>query len=146
MKILKSVVAVVAGLVVWVAAFPLWAILEAQLWPALGEAAGTYFETQSYAVFDTAMLASFQVMWPLTNGAAGLVTGLIAKRLTEVWVLCGILFAYFAYNHLWALWDDLPLWYNLLVVVLVAPFVVGGGLVAELIRTGRAERDPAAAT
>ncbi len=60
--------------------------------------------------------------------------------------MCGILFAYFAYNHLWALWDDLPLWYNLLVVVLVVPFFLGGGLVAERIRAGRVQRDAAAVT
>jgi hypothetical protein len=140
---LRSIVAVVAGLLVWAVTFPLLAVLEAQFWPALAEATGTYFETQSYAVFNTAMLASFQVIWPLTNGAAGLVTGLIAKRLAEVWFLCVILFAYFAYNHLWALWDDLPLWYNLLVVVLVAPFILGGGLVARLLSARGVERDTA---
>src|SRR5262245_55223251 len=111
---LRSVIAVVAGFVVWVVVFPLLAMLEAQFWPSLAEAARTYFETQSYAVFDTAMLASFQALWPLTNAAAGLATGSIAKRLTEVWVVCAILLAYFAYNHLWALRDDLPVWYNLL--------------------------------
>ncbi len=130
----------VAGLVVWAVTFPVLAVLEAQFWPALTEATRTYFETQSYAVFNTAMLASFQAMWPVTNAAAGLVTGLIAKRRAEVWLLCAILFAYFAYNHLWALWDDLPLWYNLLVVPLVVPFVLGGGVVAQLLRARGVER------
>ena len=137
---LRSVIAVVAGLAVWAVTFPLVAMLEAQFWPSLVEAVRTYFETQSYAVFNTSMLVSFQAIWPLTNFAAGLATGVIARRLTEVWVLCGILLAYFAYNHLWALWDDLPVWYNLLVVVLVAPFVLVGGHVAQQIRVRRAER------
>ena len=131
---IRSIVAVVAGCIVWSVAFPLLAFLEARFWPELAKAGRAYFEMDTYLVFSTAMLASFQVLWPITNAAAGLVTGLIGKQRTEVSVLAIILVLYFAYNHLWALWDDLPIWYNVLVVLLVVPMVLAGGAIAGFMR------------
>jgi hypothetical protein len=65
------------------------------------------------------------------------VTALISKRKTEVLILMGILVAWFAYNHFWAKWDQFPVWYNVLVVVFVAPMVVVGGMIPELVRSQR---------
>ena len=137
MKI-RSVVAVVVGGLVWAAVSALLLFLEAQVWPAMAEGARLYAETGSYAGFDTPMLVSFQVMWLITNAFAGLMAGLIANRRTEVSVLAILLVAYFAYNHLWALWDDFPVWYNVLVVLVVVPAVLFGGVLAGRLRDRRA--------
>ena len=145
MKI-RPIMAVVAGCVVWAVVFPVLAYVEARFWPDLAKAARAYFETDTYLVFSTAMLASFQVLWPITNATAGLVTGLIAKRRTEVSVLGVILVLYFAYNHLWVLWEDLPIWYNVVVVLLVVPMVLAGGAIASVMRRRRAAGDTVVAS
>ena len=134
---LRSILAVVAGYVAWVVAFWVPIILMTLVWPSLREAGRISIAQGRYDVFDTTMLVVFQLTWPVANGAAGLVTRLISKRQMEVWCLAMLLLAYFAYNHLWALWDQLPVWYNLLVVVLVVPMVLIGSMAAQLVRGRR---------
>lgn len=130
---LRSILAVVAGYVAWVVAFLLPIMLMTLVWTSLREAARISMAQGRYDVFDTSMLVAFQLTWPIANGAAGLVTRLISQRQIEVWCLATLLLAYFAYNHLWALWDQMPVWYNLLVVVLVVPMVLIGSMAAQLI-------------
>jgi len=134
----RSVIAILAGGLVWMFTFPLLVGLMTTVWPSLREAVQVFRNTGRFNVFgSTSMLAAFQVLWLLTNGTAGLVTALISKRKTEVLILMGILVAWFAYNHFWAKWDQFPVWYNVLVVVFVAPMVVVGGMIPELVRSQR---------
>ena len=134
----RSVIAILAGGLVWKFTFPLLVGLMTTVWPSLREAVQVFRNTGRFNVFgSTSMLIAFQVLWLLTNGTAGLVTALISKRKTEVLILMGILVAWFAYNHFWAKWDQFPVWYNVLVVVFVAPMVVVGGMIPELVRSQR---------
>jgi hypothetical protein len=134
----RSVIAILAGGLVWMFTFPLLVGLMTTVWPSLREAVQVFRNTGRFNVFgSTSMLVAFQVLWLLTNGTAGLVTALISKRKTEVLILMGILVAWFAYNHFWAKWDQFPVWYNVLVVVFVAPMVVVGGMIPELVRSQR---------
>ena len=134
----RSVIAILAGGLVWMFTFPLLVGLMTTVWPSLREAVQVFRNTGRFNVFGiTSMLIAFQVLWLLTNGTAGLVTALISKRKTEVLILMGILVAWFAYNHFWAKWDQFPVWYNVLVVVFVAPMVVVGGMIPELVRSQR---------
>jgi hypothetical protein len=134
----RSVIAILAGGLVWMFTFPLLVGLVTTVWPSLREAVQVFRNTGRFNVFgSTSMLVAFQVLWLLTNGTAGLVTALISKRKTEVLILMGILVAWFAYNHFWAKWDQFPVWYNVLVVVFVAPMVVVGGMIPELVRSQR---------
>jgi len=134
----RSVIAILAGGLVWMFTFPLLVGLMTTVWPSLREAVQVFRNTGRFNVFgSTSMLIAFQVLWLLTNGTAGLVTALISKRKTEVLILMGILVAWFAYNHFWAKWDQFPVWYNVLVVVFVAPMVVVGGMIPELVRSQR---------
>ena len=134
----RSVIAILAGGLVWMFTFPLLVGLMTTVWPSLREAVQVFRNTGRFNVFgSTSMLVAFQVLWLLTNGTAGLVTALISKRKTEVLILMGILVAWFAYNHFWAEWDQFPVWYNVLVVVFVAPMVVVGGMIPELVRSQR---------
>jgi hypothetical protein len=128
---LRSVLAVVAGYAVWTVAFWILIFLLALAWPALRDAGVVFFEQGRYDIFATPMLVAFQFMWPIANAAAGLVTRLISRRQLEVWVLAALLFAYF---HLWALWDELPVWYNVVVVIPVVPMVLVGGLLGARLR------------
>jgi hypothetical protein len=134
----RSVIAILAGGLVWMLTFPLLVGLMTTVWPSLRQAVQVFRNTGRFNVFgSTSMLIAFQVLWLLTNGTAGLVTALISKRKTEVLILMGILVAWFAYNHFWAKWDQFPVWYNVLVVVFVAPMVVVGGMIPELVRSQR---------
>ena len=134
----RSVIAILAGGLVWMFTFPLLVGLMTTVWPSLREAVQVFRNTGRFNVFgSTSMLVAFQVLWLLTNATAGLVTALISKRKTEVLILMGILVAWFAYNHFWAEWDQFPVWYNVLVVVFVAPMVVVGGMIPELVRSQR---------
>jgi Ca2+/H+ antiporter len=131
---LRSILAVVAGYLAWVAGFWVPAIALASVWPELAPLA---FEDGRYDVFETPMLMSFQLIWVLANSAAGFVTRLVAKSRIEVWVAAALLFAYFAYNHFWVVWNVMPDWYNVLVVVLAVPGVLIGSRVAEAIGARR---------
>ena len=134
----RSVIAILAGGLVWMFTFPLLVGLMTTVWPSLREAVQVFRNTGRFNVFgSTSMLIAFQVLWLITNGTAGLVTALISKRKTEVLILMWILVAWFAYNHFWAKWDQFPVWYNVLVVVFVAPMVVVGGMIPELVRRQR---------
>jgi hypothetical protein len=62
---------------------------------------------------------------------------LTSKRQLEVRWLAVLLLAYFAYNHLWALWGVMPNWYNLLIMVPVVPMVLVGGALAQRLATPR---------
>jgi len=135
--ILRPILAVVAGYVAWMVAFWIPMVLMTLVWPALQAAAQTYFEQGHYDVFDTPMLISFQLVWPIANATAGFVTRLIARRQREVWWLALLLFAYFAYNHLWALWYELPTWYNVIVIIPVVPMVLVGGRLGGRVTNGQ---------
>lgn len=129
----RPILSVVAGYAACIATFWILVILMGFVWPSLRDA-GRLSATQGrYDVFDTSMLVAFQLTWPVANGVAGLVTRVISKRQMEVWCLAALLLAQFAYNHLWRIWDQMPVWYNLLVVVLVVPMVLVGSMVAQLI-------------
>ena len=136
---LRSILSLVAGFVIWMAAFWIVMILMALVWPALREAARVYMgeDGGSYAVFTTPMLISFQFVWPVANAAGGFLTRVISNRQREVRWLAVLLTAYFAYNHWWALWNELPVWYNVIVVLPVAPMVLIGGLIGGRVRKKR---------
>jgi hypothetical protein len=128
---LRSILGVVAGGLVWMVMMPLLIILLTFVWPSLDSAVRLYMETSRFQVFDTSMLVAFQFLWPVTNGLAGLVTSLISKQQAAVSFLAAILVVYFAYNHLWVYWNDFPVWYNVLVVILVVPAVILGGMASR---------------
>lgn len=136
---LRPVLSVLAGYVTLLVAFWIPAFLLASMWPAMREAARLTMEQGRYDVYDTSMLVAFQFVWAFANAAAGFVTRRIARRQGELWCLAVLLFAYYAYNHWWRLWNVMPDWYNLLLVVLVVPTVLIGGVLARRgARTGTA--------
>ncbi|MET0656768.1 MAG: hypothetical protein ABW110_01265 [Steroidobacteraceae bacterium] len=141
----RSIVALIAGGLVWAFLFPSLVWLVSLFWPALDKSLEIFRQTHRYDVFSsTSILLLFQLLWAITNCTVGFVATLISKRKTEALILMAILVAYFAFRHFWTEWDQFPAWYNVLVVVLAAPMVVVGATISELIRSDRRPDEPVA--
>jgi len=129
---LRPVIAIIVAGVVWSVAMPALVLLVAIAWPALRDAVALYQQNGGFDMFETPMLITFQFLWPVTNLLTGLVTVLISRRQLEVRIVAGVLTAFFAVQHWWVYWFDFPVWYNVIVVLLVAPFVLLGGRLPAL--------------
>ena len=69
-------------------------------------------------LLTTPMLVLGAGIWLYTNLGTEWVTTRIARDRIAIWLVAAPLFAYMAYSHLYRLWFDLPVWYNLTVVVI----------------------------
>src|SRR5262245_8974752 len=85
----RSVLGVVVGVVVWMVGFWILATLLAQLWP---DYAGHGRQWMRAGVFTFTPLMAFcnLVLWVLAETGAGWVAGRIARRREAVWVLAGL--------------------------------------------------------
>jgi O-antigen ligase len=134
----RSVLGVVVGVVLWAVGFYVLALLLAQLWPDYA-IHGREWTRQGVYTFTPAMACCNLVFWVLAEILAGWVAGKIAKRRASVWVLAGLLGIYFAVLHFVILWTRFPWWYNLGVVIPAVPAVLLGGTLANALRAqGRA--------
>jgi hypothetical protein len=130
----RGVLGVVVGAVVWMAGFLVLAILLAQLWPDYAIHARQWTR-QGVFTFTPPMACCNIVFWVLAEIAAGWVAGKIAKRREAVWVLAGLVGIYLAVLHLVLYWPRFPWWYNLGVVISAVPAVFWGGKLAVSLRT-----------
>lgn len=66
----------------------------------------------------------------------GLVSGWITVSITEnrlhSWIVATPTLLYALFQHLHTLWNALPAWYNVGVVLIIYPFVVIGGRLVRL--------------
>jgi hypothetical protein len=123
---LRSVLGVVIGVVVWMAGFFVLALLLAQLWPDYA-VHGRQWTRQGVFTFTPLMACCNLVFWVLAETGAGLAVRKIAKRREAVWVLAGLIGIYLAGLHLLFAWHQFPWWYNLGVVIPAVPAVLLGG-------------------
>jgi hypothetical protein len=130
----RGVLGVVVGVVLWAVGFYVLAIVLAQLWPDYA-IDGRQWTQQGVYTFTTPMACCNLVFWVLAEIAAGWVAGKIAKRREAVWVLAALLGIYFAALHFLILWTRFPWWYNLGVVIPAVPAVLLGGKLAKTLRT-----------
>lgn len=128
---LRNALALPAGYAAWVAAFWTPILLASLVWGTLSDVGQEFWREQRYDIFPTSTLVFFQLAWLLANGAAGFVAQWVGRSRRLVWIGAGLLFAYFAYNHWWALWGVMPDWYNVLVVIPVVPMVWLGSVLAR---------------
>lgn len=128
---LRSILALPAGYAAWVLAFWMPVFLISLVWPTLREVGQQYMEEQRFDIAPTSALVLFQFVWLFANCAAGFVVQWVGRSERLVWIGGGLLLAYFACNHWWALWGELPDWYNALVVIPVLPMVWLGGLLVR---------------
>jgi hypothetical protein len=129
----RGVLGVVVGLVLWAVGFYVLAIVLAQLWPDYAIHARQWMQQGVYT-FTTPMACCNLVLWVLAEIAGGWVAGKIAKRREAVWVLAALLGIYFAVLHFVILWSRFPWWYNLGVVIPAVPAVLLGGKLANALR------------
>jgi hypothetical protein len=129
----RSVLGVVVGIVVWMVGFWILASLLAQLWPDYA-VHGRQWIREGVFTFTPPMACCNLVLWVLAAIGAGWVAARIARRREAVWVLAGLLGIYLAVLHLVLYWLRFPWWYNLGVVVPVVPAVLWGAKLANSLR------------
>ena len=127
----KSVLGVLAGFISWWLAFYATTSLFAAAWPALIEAGRPAIEENDWSQLTTPMLLLLLTMYLWVNPIAGWVTVRISGNRKLAWITIVPLFGYAAWMHLYTLWGLLPDWYNLMVVVMIPPFVYAGGLLIK---------------
>lgn len=132
---LRTVLALPAAYVAWALAFWVPVTLAAMVWDTLGNLGEQFWQERRYDIFPTSVLVFFQFAWLFANGAAGFVAQWVGRSTRVLWIGAGLLVVYFAYNHWWALWGEMPDWYNVLIVLPVVPMVWLGG------RAGRRSGD-----
>ena len=129
----RGVLGVVVGAVVWMVGFLALATVLAHLWPDYA-IHGRQWTRQGVFTFTPPMACCNLVFWVLAEIGAGWVTGKIAKRREAVWVLAGLVGIYLAVLHLVLYWPHFPWWYNLGVVIPAVPAVLLGGKLANSLR------------
>jgi hypothetical protein len=126
----RSVLGVLVGAVVWMVGFLALALLLAQLWPDYA-IHGRQWTREAVFTFTPLMACCNLVFWVLAEIGSGWAAGKIAKRRQAVWVLAGLVGIYLAGLHLVLYWPSFPWWYNLGVVIPAVPAVFLGGKLAN---------------
>jgi hypothetical protein len=129
-NMIRGVLGVVLGVLLWMVGFYVLAIALAQVWPDYA-IHGRQWTRQGEFTFTPAMACCNLVIWVLAEIGAGWVAAKIAKTRGAVWVLSGLLGAYLAALHLVFMWPRFPWWYNLGVVIPAIPAVLLGGRLAK---------------
>ncbi len=126
----RSVLGVVIGAVLWMVVFYVLALALAHLWPDYA-IHGRQWTRQGVFTFTPPMAVCNLILWVLAEMAAGWMAATIAKRRAAVWALAGLLEIYLAALHLALYWPRFPWWYNLGVVIPVIPAVLLGASLAK---------------
>lgn len=132
----RNVLGVLVGAIVWMVGFYALAFLLAAWWPDYA-LHGRQFFREGVFTFTPPMACFNLLIWVLAEIGAGWVAMKIAKRRGAVWVLAGLLGAYLASMHLILYWPRFPWWYNLAVVIPAVPAVLLGGRLAAPSRSAR---------
>jgi len=116
----KALLAVVAGLVVWIAVVTVAGLIMRSSWPA-------YARVADAMTFTLPMMFARLSIGALATLAAGWVTAAIAPRPMLVRLMPGlILLAAFIPQHI-ALWNIFPVWYHLTFLLSLVPLTYLGG-------------------
>ena len=126
---MRGVLGVVAGWIVWFVAFLALAVLLAAVWPEY-RVHGQAWMNDHVFDFPVAMAVVNVIFWIVAEIAGGWVTMAISRRREAVWVLAAVVGGYLLYQHLYAEWANIPAWYNLAVAITCIPAVLLGGKLA----------------
>jgi hypothetical protein len=121
-KMLRKILAVVAGLVVWLTVVMVAGILLRLSWLA-------YARVADAMTFTLPMLMARLSIAALATLATGVVTAIIVPRSMIVRLMPGlILLLAFIPQHI-MLWDRFPIWYHLTFLVSLVPLTFVGGMI-----------------
>jgi len=120
----RAILAVVAGLVVWM-------VVATLLNFGLRAGLAGYSLAEPTMTFTLGMKVARLILGALASLAAGAAAGLIAPSKTGPrWVLGGIILALFIPVHI-QLWAKFPLWYHMAFLGTLAPLVALGAALAR---------------
>ena len=123
----KAVLAVIAGLAVWVAIVIVAAMIMRSSWPA-------YASVAEAMTFSLPMLLARLSIGAVATLAAGWVTTAITSRSLLVTLLPGVLLLVaFIPQHI-ALWNAFPVWYHFTFLVSLVPLTYLGGRINSPLR------------
>jgi hypothetical protein len=128
---IRQVVAIVVGLVVWLVGFTTLAFGVAQVWASYGVHARQWMDQRVFTFPPTAASCNL-ILWILAAVAAGWAAARIARDRRTVWILAALMALYLAALHLVLEWSLFPWWYNLGVVIPAVPAVYAGANLAGL--------------
>jgi hypothetical protein len=127
---IRDVLSVVVGAVVWMVVFFALASGLARVWPDFALHARQWTHENVFT-FTSAMACCNLMLWLIADLVGGWLAGKIARRREAVWVLAGLIGLYLAALHLVLYWSHFPWWYNLGVVIPAVPAVLFGGRLAR---------------
>ena len=131
----KIVVGVISGVVIWWVAFYASTAVFILLWPELLEVGRAAVQENDWSQITTPMLILLIAMYFWVNPIAGWLTTIITKNRNHVWITMIPLVLYAIQAHWFRLWNVLPDWYNLAVVLLIPPLVYLGGWLTSYVQT-----------
>ncbi len=135
---IRLILAVVVGIIVWMFGFDVLAIALSKLWPEYGSEAQHWVREGVFSM-TAAMACCTLLFWMIAEAAAGATAALIAKKDAGPRVLAGIIGVYLAAMHFILFWARFPWWYNLVVVCTAIPAVIFGGWLAKRSREANQE-------
>ncbi|MGH9147352.1 MAG: hypothetical protein ACRD1Q_11620 [Vicinamibacterales bacterium] len=119
----KTILGVVAGLVVWVIVVIVAGVIMRGAWPE-------YARVADAMTFTLPMMFARLVIGGLATLAAGLVTAVIARKSILARLMPGVLLLVaFIPQHV-MLWDKFPVWYHLTFLASLVPLTYLGGKIA----------------
>lgn len=133
----RIVAGILAGIVTLWMIFYLILMILALTWPAVRDVGTQVMESEDYSGLTLPMLLVFLGMWSLSYLGAGWMTVKIAKQQRHALIAVTPFFLFAAWNHLYAMWEHFPWWYNFLVVLPVYPLAWAGG---KLVRPGSSSK------
>jgi hypothetical protein len=131
----RGVIGVVVGVVVWWMGFFGLARVLYLIWPAYAAAAHEFVVT-GVSGFTATMYGWNALFWVLAEIAGGWAAVLVARRRESAWVLGALLMAFLCFMHLYLEWDRFPGLYNFAVALPSGVAVLlGGRLAGRFVRS-----------
>jgi hypothetical protein len=120
----RSILAVIAGLAVWV-------VVVSLLNRGLRIGLTGYAAAEPTLNFTLGMKLARLIIGALASLAAGAVTGIVARPKTGLpWILGFIILVAFIPGHI-RIWDKFPVWYHITFLVTLAPLVALGAALSR---------------
>jgi hypothetical protein len=126
---MRAVIGIIVGAVVWWMGFFGLARVLYLLWPAYAATAHE-FVVSGVSGFTSVMYGWNALFWVLAEIAGGWIAVVVSRRRESAWVLGALLMAFLCFMHLYLEWARFPGWYNFAVALPSGLAVLLGGRLA----------------